>query len=492
MVFGIFAAATAIKLLLMPGYRSTDFEVHRNWLAITHSLPVSKWYYEATSEWTLDYPPFFAWFEYALSHAARYFDRSMLSVHKLGYASPNTVLFQRLSAMVADLTLPLGLWLYYTGEHSRGAARVVSLAVLFNAGLLIVDHIHFQYNGMLFGLLLLSLAYFKRRRHVLGAATFAALLNFKHIFLYIAPAMFVYLLSGYCFKGRRFHPGRFVALGATVVAVFGASLGPFAQHLPQLLSRLFPFKRGLTHAYWAPNTWALYSFLDRAAAIALPRFGYPVAAVASATRGLVGDVEFAVLPTILPWHTLALTVVFQLPSLWSLWRRPSSANLVRAVVHCGFAAFAFGWHVHEKAILTMLIPLTLIAVESTRMSAIFYVLSVVGTYSLFPLLIDPADVVLRWSILGTYASITWAALHRYHRANSLDSLSLSLPAKLYLGGLLLLEWFTVFGHALLLGDRLPFLPLMLTSVYSAVGVLGSWLALALTPLPAETVDRKYK
>ncbi|KAI2789506.1 Dolichyl pyrophosphate Glc1Man9GlcNAc2 alpha-1,3-glucosyltransferase [Penicillium oxalicum] len=474
--------AAAFKILLFPAYKSTDFEVHRNWLAITHSLPVKEWYFEKTSEWTLDYPPFFAAFEWLMSQAAAWVDPAMLVISNLNYASWQTVYFQRSTVILTELVLVYALsrFIKTSSLMRKPAAHVASLSILLSPGLLIIDHIHFQYNGFMYGILILSLV-LARKQLLASGFLFAIVLCFKHIYLYLSLAYFVYLLRAYCLDPKNVWRPQIVntfKLGICVIGVFGVAFGPFADHLLQLRERLFPFSRGLCHAYWAPNFWAIYSFIDRVLISVAPRLGLSInqEALNSVTRGLVGDTSFAILPEITKEMTFALTLVFQLIPLMKLWRRPDWDTFIGAITLCGYASFLFGWHVHEKAVLLIIIPFSLIALKDRRHFSAFRPLAVAGHVSLFPLLFTSAEFPLKtvytvfWLILFLFVFDRMAPVPERPRVFLFDRfsllyLTLSIPLVLYCSVL----------HRLVFGSqRLQFLPLMFMSSYSALGVVGSW------------------
>lgn len=101
----------------------------------------------------------------------------MVLIENLDYAANSTslfhgpgrcVLFQRLSVIVVDVVFVLGARSACSALHDmlaaaasaeqrsrlRAQCRLCLALTVLNPGLLLIDHIHFQYNGFLFGLLL--------------------------------------------------------------------------------------------------------------------------------------------------------------------------------------------------------------------------------------------------------------------------------------------------------------------------------------------------
>uniref|UniRef100_A0A1A9WVA2 Alpha-1,3-glucosyltransferase n=1 Tax=Glossina brevipalpis TaxID=37001 RepID=A0A1A9WVA2_9MUSC len=468
--FEIFIFSTCLKILLMPAYHSTDFEVHRNWLAITHSLPLNLWYYDETNEWTLDYPPLFAYFEWLLAKVAQYIDPHMLELDNSNYVSKKTKYFQCFSVIITDVVYAYGVWRMlkaFRSLHIRYQPIAAEVLFLLNIGLLFVDHIHFQYNGFLFGVFLLSISWLLEERYLLGCTAFATLLNMKHIFLYTAPAFGIYLLKFYCLDNKHSTIMNVLKLAIAGLIPFAISFGPFWAHLPQILSRLFPFKRGLTHAYWAPNLWALYNTADKVMAKTLN-----ISTTNKYTSGVVQNYEHTVLPSVRPTATFILTVAAMLPVLIKLFfnttKSESKIMFMRSVVLCSLSSFIFGWHVHEKAILITLMPCCFLFFVHTQDARYAFILSASGYYSLFPLLFDPELIVIRYSLYLAYIIFMIVQMYEFHNTRPI----MNKWEKLYVGGFVLLPLYDhVISHVMRLDEKLPFLSLMLTSVYCAVGVL---------------------
>lgn len=229
-IWWFYAIAACVKLLLIPAYHSSDFEVHRHWLALTHSLHLSQWYFDETSPWTLDYPPFFAYFECFLSIFAKFVDPQIVDLQNgLSYSSKTVLYFQRITVVLSDLCLLYGIY-RLTRKLDSMRQKLIWALVIWSPMLVIVDHLHFQYNGFLLGILLISLSCLEEGRDLMGGFFFVVLLCFKHLFAVAAPVYFVYLLRHYCWKGLVRGFGRLLILGSLVVAVFAIAFGPFVYH----------------------------------------------------------------------------------------------------------------------------------------------------------------------------------------------------------------------------------------------------------------------
>jgi alpha-1,3-glucosyltransferase len=485
------AVISFLKLLCLKLYRSTDFEVHRFWLALTATQPLEQWYSNSASIWTLDYPPLFAWFEYALAQLSRWVPldlRGMLELEQAGHLGvmDNVVLFQRLTVIIGDVVLYAAVVYFMKKGVGEPLKSVAVFAVCLHPGLLIVDHVHFQYNGMLIGLMVLAMALLLDQRYVAGTLVFAVLLNMKHIFLYSALPFLVFMLRVLAHTQPASQAvWLFSALSAVTLAVFVVSFGPFLYHgvLSDVIARMFPFgDRGLCHSYWAPNMWALTNVLDKGLALGLKRvMGYDpgMGMTNTMTSGVLGRIEYSVLPQITPAVCAGLTLALMVPLVLRLTLAspglPARHRLELGVTMATFTSFMFGWHVHEKAVLMVLVPGLLFYAEGGQeLQAVGMPVSmlhsiaaanVVGVYSLFPLLFTFPETLLAPLLL-----VLWVVLLQPVHRSQTGGVSCPTHVRLYLWGLAPLFVVTNVLLPFVAQEKLAFMPLLLTSVYCAVGM----------------------
>ena len=190
--------------------------------------------------------------------------------------------------------------------------------------------------------------------------------------------------------------------------------------------------------------------------------------------GLVQQADFLVLPNVSPVHCATLTLAMWTPILVKLFKQPTPQQFLRSVTAAAFTSFLIGYHVHEKAILVILVPYALLVFSDVQSAKDYLFLSVLGTYSLFPLLFEPQEFLIKVTILLMVHSFMFLTLRRIY-----PELNLNKFEKSYLYGLV--------GHFVLAEVIIPiflshleFLPLLLYSAYCSVGIMYSYAKLFLS------------
>mmetsp|Transcript_1197 Transcript_1197/g.3691 ORF Transcript_1197/g.3691 Transcript_1197/m.3691 type:complete len:454 (-) Transcript_1197:1001-2362(-) len=330
-----------------------DFEAQRHWMELTRFKDVSEWYKYDVLYWGLDYPPLSAYHALLTSYGIGAVDPAAIALDSSrGHEGAEARAAMRFSVVIWDLLVLIpAAWFFAICHEGNEWRRVLIFwAITCSPPLLLIDHGHFQYNGVFLGLLVLAVGCVLRGQDVLGAAFFALSFNFKHMSLYFAPAFASYAL------GRTKAAGVAYLLRLCLSALLTTAVlwSPFDAGV--VFRRLFPIERGLYEDKVA-NLWCAVSPL-----IKLQRLG--------SKSGLFK-------------LAAAATLLAVLPSCIALYRRPSHSRLLLGLCTSSLSCFLFAYQVHEKQILLPQVAVAMASVSACDSMAYF---SLVATFSLFPLM----------------------------------------------------------------------------------------------------------
>ena len=106
--------------------------------------------------------------------------------------------------------------------------------------------------------------------------------------------------------------------------------------------------------------------------------------------------------------SLVATLAFLGPLVIKMSMSITAKNFCQYLALCNFVAFNFGFHVHEKAMLLVTIPLGLIVLKSKENKQIlrFKLLKLVMMWTLLPLIYTPRETFLKHAIFALDVILT--------------------------------------------------------------------------------------
>mmetsp|Transcript_3274 Transcript_3274/g.4511 ORF Transcript_3274/g.4511 Transcript_3274/m.4511 type:complete len:511 (-) Transcript_3274:2683-4215(-) len=372
-----------------------DYEAQRHWMEITTNLSVEEWYtgshpHNDLLYWGLDYPPLTAYFSWLVGKVSSLYDPNSMALYdSRGYLTTDHKLFMRGSVLLFDLLVYFpACYLFIKMYYRKISVQMWGLMLLLlQPCLILIDHGHFQYNNISLGLTIWSIFFIFRDQDILGSVLFCLALNYKQMSLYHAPAFFSFLLGKAISKApsRKQAFYKIVVLSVTVITTFAVCWSPFLYHgstcTLAMLRRLFPVTRGIFEDKVA-NLWCSLS---------------PVVKFKNFSSS-----------TMLSLSTIA-TVLSLVPSNVNMIIHPTKERFLYCLVNSSFSFFLFSYQVHEKSILLVLLPATLLI--GHRPELVLWMLPV-AQLSMYPLLVRDGVAapyftlglvffIACWSFIGT-------------------------------------------------------------------------------------------
>ncbi|TVY53048.1 putative dolichyl pyrophosphate Man9GlcNAc2 alpha-1,3-glucosyltransferase [Lachnellula cervina] len=407
-----------------------DYEAQRHWMEITTKLPISQWYFHDLEWWGLDYPPLTAYHSWLLGTIGGFIDPSWFALHtSRGLEDPTLKVFMRATVIVSEYLVYIPAAVIFVRRLSKHHgvntwnAAVALTAILMQPGTILIDHVHFQYNTVMLGLVLASMSSILAGRFMWSCVFFVLALGFKQMALYYAPAMFAYLL-GVCFFPRINFP-RFLGIAVVTLATFAIILLPIflgaiydayrgIDVRPELFGHPAPLPIFSEHSFKINyNAW-YFPIIQQAAQIVHRVFPF--------ARGLFEDkvanfwctlnvlIKLRNYPSeLLQRASLLLTLAAITPGCFVIFIKPRKELLPLALATTAWGFFLFSFQVHEKSVLLPLMPMTAVLAGNHGLSknvrAWVGFANLLGVWTMFPLL-QRVDLRIPYFVL----SLLWAYL----------------------------------------------------------------------------------